>query len=348
MTETGSDAHKFARVRVAVFSTKPYDRRYLEAAGRGHDLELAFLEARLDVETAALAAGAGVVCMFVNDDGSADVLESLAEGGTRMLALRSAGFNHVDLGAAEELGLTVARVPAYAPESVAEFTVGMILALNRKYHRAHARVREGNFSLEGLLGFAVHTRTVGIVGTGKIGHAVARILTGFGCSVLANDPAPNPDTEALGARYVDLDTLLSGSDIVTLHSPLTPETHHLIDSSSLELMRPGAMLINTSRGALIDTEAVIESLKSGRLGSLGLDVYEEEADLFFEDLSDRVITDDVFSRLLTFPNVLITGHQAFFTHEAMSEIARTTVGNIVAFSSGRLSGNELAAELVRA
>lgn len=318
----------------------------LSANDGRHDLE--FLESRLNEETARLAGGAPAVCIFVNDVASRPVLERLSNDGTRLLALRSAGFNHVDLDAAAALGLTVARVPAYSPNAVAEFTVGMILALDRKYHRAHNRVREGNFSLEGLLGFDLHTRTVGIIGTGKIGHVVARILTGFGCRLVAYDPYPKETTKALGVEYLPLDRLLGTADIITLHSPLTPETYHLIDEESLQMIKPGAMLINTSRGALVDTEAVIDALKDGRIGSLGLDVYEEEADLFFEDLSNTVIGDDVFSRLLTFPNVLITGHQAFFTHDALTEIAETTVGNISAFEAGELSGNEVSASDVTA
>jgi D-lactate dehydrogenase len=334
-------------MRVAVFSTKRYDRQYLDEANRSHGHELEFLESRLNDETARLAGGAPAVCIFVNDVASGPVLRRLADDGTRFLALRSTGFNHVDLRAAADLGLTVARVPAYSPEAVAEFTVGMILALDRKYHRAHNRVREGNFSLEGLLGFNLHTRRVGIVGTGRIGHVAARILRGFGCDVLAYDPYPNDETRSLGVDYVELDDLLGRSDIITLHSPLTPDTHHMIDEEALERIKRGAMLINTSRGALVDTEAVIEALKDGRIGSLGLDVYEEEANLFFEDLSEQVITDDVFSRLLTFPNVLITGHQAFFTHEAMTEIAETTLANVSAFETGDASGNEIEPEAVR-
>jgi D-lactate dehydrogenase len=328
-------------MQVAVFSTKPYDRRYLTEANRQAAHEMRFFEPRLTVDTAPLADGSPAVCIFVNDLADAPTLEGLARSGTRLLALRSAGFNHVDLEAAERLGITVTRVPAYSPHAVAEFTVGMILTLARKYHRAHNRVREGNFALEGLLGFDLHSRSAGIVGTGKIGYHVASILAGFGCVLYGYDPHPNPAVEALGVTYLELDELLARSEIITLHTPLTPDTHHLIDRRALELVRPGAMLINTSRGALIDTEAVIEALKDGRLEHLGLDVYEEEGDLFFEDLSNRVIQDDVFTRLLTFPNVLITGHQAFFTAEALAEIAATTVANITAFAEGRNSGNEL-------
>lgn len=259
------------------------------------------------------------------------MLNALAASGTKLVALRSAGFNHVDLEAARELGLTVARVPAYSPDAVAEHTVALILALNRKIHKAFARVREGNFALEGLLGFDLCGRTVGIVGTGKIGLCVARIMAGFGCDILAFDPQPSPELQRLGGRYVELPELLSSSDIVSLHCPLTPATHHLIDREAIERMKPGVMLINTSRGAVVDTRALIGGLKAGRIGNLGLDVYEEEGDLFFENLSDQMIQDDVFARLLTFPNVLITGHQAFFTREAMTAIAETTIGNISSF-----------------
>ncbi|HEY9431909.1 MAG TPA: 2-hydroxyacid dehydrogenase [Blastocatellia bacterium] len=333
-------------MRVAVFSTKNYDRMYLEAANATCGHELVFFEPRLTEETTALAAQFPAVCVFVNDQLGAAVLNKLAGKGTRLIALRSAGFNNVDLIAARDLGLTVVRVPAYSPYAVAEHAVGLILTLNRKIHRAYARVREGNFSLDGLLGFDLHGRTVGVIGTGKIGAVVARIMNGFGCQLLAYDPFPNPDCERLGVRYVSLQSLFTASDIVTLHCPLTPETHHLIDDQALGQMKSGAMLINTGRGALIDTQAVIEALKSGRIGYLALDVYEEEADLFFEDLSDKVIRDDVFARLLTFPNVVITGHQGFFTEEALKNIAETTLANITAFEQGRGAMHEVSAERI--
>jgi len=259
------------------------------------------------------------------------VLQALAAYGVRLVALRCAGFNNVDLVAARDLGVTVARVPEYSPYAVAEHAVALVLALNRKTHRAYARVREGNFELDGLLGFDLHGRTVGVIGTGRTGIAFARIMAGFGCRILAFDPWPAAECEALGARYVPLPELLAEAEIVSLHCPLTPQTHHMIDAAALAGMRQGAMLINTSRGAVIDTRAVVEALKSGRLGSLGLDVYEEEADLFFENLSQTVIQDDLFARLLTFPNVVITGHQAFFTADALSAIAETTLANITAF-----------------
>jgi D-lactate dehydrogenase len=321
-------------MQVAVFSTKAYDQAALQAANATHGHELTFFEPRLIPATCTLAQGFPAICAFVNDQLDATVLERLAQQQTRLIALRCAGFNHVDLTAAHALGLTVARVPAYSPQAVAEHTVGLILTLNRKTHRAYARVREGNFSLEGLLGFDLYQRTVGVVGTGKIGAIVARILHGFGCNLLAHDPVPNPACTALGVRYVPLPEIYARADIITLHVPLTPDTHYLINASALAQMRPGVMLINTSRGALLDTRAVIDGLKTGKIGYLGLDVYEEEADLFFEDLSHQVIQDDVFARLLTFPNVLITGHQAFFTAEALQNIATTTLANITAFERG--------------
>ena len=318
-----------------MFSTKSYDQRTFERANRehGHDHEIAFLEPRLLPATAPLAAGYPAVCAFVNDTLDAEVLRALEQHGTRLVALRSAGFNHVDLEAADALGLTVARVPAYSPHAVAEHAVALILGLNRKLCRAYNRVREGNFSLEGLMGFDLHGRTVGVIGTGRIGVLFAGIMRGFGCEIVAYDPYPNPDAEAV-LTYVSLDELVARSDIVSLHCPLTPATRHLIDARALARMRDGVMLINTSRGQLVDTAAVIEGLKSGRIGHLGLDVYEEEEDLFFQDLSARVIQDDVFSRLLTFPNVLVTGHQGFFTHEAVVDIAETTLANVSAFASG--------------
>jgi D-lactate dehydrogenase len=271
--------------------------------------------------------------VFVNDLVDAAVLQALHANGVRLVALRCAGFNHVDLVAAAALGIAVGRVPEYSPHAVAEHTAALMLTLNRKIHRAHARVREGNFALEGLLGFDLHGRTVGIVGTGRIGACFARIMSGFGCHVLATAPDVNPDCGALGVRYVELPELLRSSDILSLHCPLTPQTRHLINAAALAQMKPGAMLINTSRGAVVDTRAVIRALKSGQLGSLGLDVYEEEGDLFFRDLSAEVLHDDVFARLLTFPNVIVTGHQAFFTEDALSAIAQCTLGNLDSFEA---------------
>jgi D-lactate dehydrogenase len=331
-------------MKVAVFSTKAYDRRFLEAANADRRHELVFFEARLTADTAVLATGFPAVCAFVNDQLDEKTLKALAEQEIRLIALRSAGFNHVDLTAATELGLTIVRVPAYSPYAVAEHAIGLILTLNRKIHRAYNRVREGNFSLDGLLGFDLHDKTVGIVGTGKIGVIVAQILKGFGCQLLTYDLYPNPECEALGAKYVELPELFAASDIITLHCPLTPETYHLINDQALEQMKPGVMLINTSRGALVDTEAVIGALKSRKIGYLGLDVYEQESDLFFEDLSEEVIQDDVFQRLLTFPNVLITGHQAFFTENALKNIAETTLSNITDIEQGRACPNQISSD----
>jgi D-lactate dehydrogenase len=328
-------------MRVAVFSTHRFDREFLEAANAHRAHDLVFLDARLTPQTCVLAERSPAVCVFVNDQAHAEVLTALAAAGTRLLALRSAGFNHVDLDAARRLGVTVARVPAYSPHAVAEHTVALMLALNRKIHRAYTRVREGNFALDGLLGFDLHGSTVGVVGTGAIGAEVARIMLGFGCRVLAFDRKIREDLAAQGVEYVALDALLAQSTIVTLHTPLTAETRHLIDAAAIERMPRGVMIINTGRGALVDTPALINGLKSGQIGYLGLDVYEEEENLFFRDLSSTVIQDDVFARLLTFPNVIITGHQAFFTREALAAIAETTLRNVDAFERGERSGNEL-------
>jgi D-lactate dehydrogenase len=317
---------------IAVFSNKPYDRQFLDTAAAGRH-RLTYLEARLTPVTALLAQGCGAVCAFVNDQIDKPVLAEFERLGIRLVALRSAGFNNVDLDAAIQHGVTIARVPAYSPEAVAEHAVALILSLNRHIHRAYARVREGNFALEGLLGFNLHGRSVGVIGTGQIGTAVSRIMLGFGCHVLAYDPFPNPLLIDLGVAYRSLPDVLAASDIVTLHCPLMPATRHLIDAEAIRQMRHGVMLINTSRGAIIDTPAVIEGLKAGRIGHLGLDVYEEEAGLFFEDRSAKMIRDDVFARLLTFPNVLVTGHQGFFTTEALTAIADTTIANISAFEA---------------
>lgn len=332
-------------MRVAVFSAKPYDVESLREADdeAGHPHDLLFLEPRLTPATVPLAEGHRAVCAFVNDDLGAATLEGLRAVGVELVALRSAGFNHVDLPAATALGMTVVRVPGYSPYAVAEHAVALVLALNRKVHRAYNRVRDNNFALHDLLGFDLHGRTVGVVGTGAIGTVFARIMRGFGCRVLASDPVPNDECRALGVEYVDLDTLLASSDIVALHCPLTPETHHLVDGAALERMRDGVMLINTSRGGLVDAAAAIDALKSGKIGHLGLDVYEEEADLFFEDHSGAVVQDDVFTRLLTFPNVLVTGHQAFFTEEALHNIAATTIANITAYERGEGELHEVAA-----
>jgi D-lactate dehydrogenase len=326
-------------MRIGVFGSKRHDKdSFLEASSTvspelsPHELE--FLETHLTRETAAIGARYPVVCVFVNDRLDAGTLATLAAGETRLVALRCAGFNNVDLQAAQKLGLTVVRVPSYSPYAVAEHTVALILTLKRKIHRAIGRVREGNFALEGLLGSELHGSTVGIVGTGHIGATVARVLSGFGVELLAFDMAPNPDCEALGVRYVSIDTLLRTSQVVTLHCPLTRQTHHLVDAARIATMRPDAIVVNTSRGALIDTPAIIEALKAGRLGGLAIDVYEEEDRLFFEDHSGEVVQDDVFARLLTLPNVIVTGHQAFFTDRALRDIALTTLANVTAFERG--------------
>jgi D-lactate dehydrogenase len=317
-------------MHVAIFSTKSYDKTYLDSANAGCH-QLSYLESRLDISTVATATGAEAVSIFVNDVADAKVLAALAGMRVKLIALRCAGFNNVDLEAAQLHGITVARVPEYSPHSVAEHAVALMLSLNRKIHRASARVREANFSLEGLMGFDLHGKTVGLIGTGKIGLCVAKIMAGFGCKVLAYDPVPNQQCIEAGATYVSLQDIYENSDIISLHCPLTPQTHHLIDAQAIAMMKKGVMLINISRGAVIDTRAIIRGLKSGVIGSLGLDVYEEEENLFFRDLSSTVIHDDVFARLLTFPNVVITGHQAFFTHEALTEIANTTIANISAY-----------------
>ncbi|AYC32146.1 2-hydroxyacid dehydrogenase [Pseudomonas cavernae] len=323
-------------MRIILFSSQTYERDSFLAAPRPAGTALLFQPVRLELETAALAQGCAVVCAFINDDLSAPVLERLAAGGTRLIALRSAGYNHVDLPAAQQLGLTVVRVPAYSPHAVAEHAVALILTLNRCLHRAYNRTRDGDFSLHGLTGFDLVGKCVGVVGTGQIGAAFARIMSGFGCQLLAYDPYPNPEVVALDARYLALDELLEQAQIVSLHCPLTPATRHLINPTTLQRMQPGAMLINTGRGALVDTPALIDALKSGRLGYLGLDVYEEEATLFFEDRSDLPLQDDVLARLLTFPNVIVTAHQAFLTCEALAAIATTTLDNIAAWAAGRL------------
>lgn len=321
-------------MRITFFSTQSYDRESFLALPHPPEMEFVFQQPKLMLDTAVLAAKSEVVCAFINDDLSAPVLEKLATNGTKLIALRSAGYNHIDLAAAARLGLAVVRVPAYSPHAIAEHTVALILALNRHLTRAYNRTREGDFSLRGLTGFDLVNKTVGVIGTGQIGAAFARIMAGFGCRVLAYDPYPNPEVEALGAQYLALDDVLAQSQIVSLHCPLTPDTQHLINVESLQRMQRGSMLINTSRGALVDTPAVINALKSGHLGYLGLDVYEEEADLFFEDLSDFPLQDDILARLLTFPNVIITAHQAFLTREALDAIAGTTLANIEAWAKG--------------
>jgi D-lactate dehydrogenase len=321
-------------MKIAFFSTKPYDRKYFDLANQECGHEITYFETRLTRQTLKLAEGYECACAFVNDQLDASTLIALAAQGTRLIALRCAGFNNVDVSSAKELGISVVRVPAYSPYAVAEHTVGLMLALNRKVYWAHSRVREGNFSLDGLLGFDMRGRTAGIIGAGKIGECVIRILIGFGCKVIAYDKFKNPACEELGVEYVSMEDLLARSDIVSLHCPLFKETYHLINNDSIARMKKGVMIINTSRGALIDSRAAIEGLKSEKIGYLGIDVYEEEGEIFFEDKTFEILTDDVFARLTTFPNVVITGHQAYFTREAVSAIAKTTLENITAYESG--------------
>ncbi len=329
-------------MRIAIFDTHDFERTVFEQSDLSYKHELVFFPAKLSPVTAALAAGFPCVCPFVNDDLSRATLEKLAAGGTTLIALRSAGFNHVDLKAAADLGMTVVRVPEYSPYAVAEHAVALIMTLNRKTHRAFNRVREGNFSLSGLVGFDLHGKTIGVIGTGKIGRAFAKAMNGFGCHVLLHDVSPDVIFAAsIGARYVGLPELYTASDIISLHIPLVKETRHLINESSLSMMKKGVMLINTGRGALIDAKALIKNLKSGRIGSAGLDVYEEEAGIFFNDLSGQILTDDILARLMTFPNVLITGHQAFLTNEALSNIATTTLENISSFERGEACANKI-------
>ena len=323
-------------MKLAVFSSKPYVREYFDSINEDYGHEIRYFDPRLNPDTVPLAQGYDAVCPFVNDVVNREVIEKLAEYGVKIVSLRSAGFNNVDIDAAREHGIAVTRVPAYSPNSVAEHTVGLALALNRRICRANTRVHDGNMELTGLMGFDFKGRTVGVIGTGKIGLEFARIMIGFGCEVLGFDPYPSDEFKTLGASYVELDELYERSDVISLHCPLTPETHYMINAESIAKMKTGVMVLNTSRGPLIDTEQVIEGLKSRKIGYLGLDVYEEESDLFFEDLSSEVIEDDVFARLLTFPNVVITGHQAFFTHEAMTSIAHTTLKNVADFEKQAL------------
>jgi D-lactate dehydrogenase len=333
-----------AALCTVVFDTKSYDRESLQRSGSADSITWRFLESRLSAATAPSAQGAQAVCIFVNDRADRPSLEALQSLGVKHIALRCAGFNGVDLRAAKEFGISVTRVPAYSPYAVAEHAVALLLALNRKIPRAHNRVHDMNFSLSGLVGFDLHGKTAGIVGTGKIGRVAAEILRGFGMKVLAFDIDPSNDwAREFGVEYTDAKTLARESEVISLHTPLIPETYHIIRRETLELMKPGTILINVSRGALIDTKALIEALKRGRLGGVGLDVYEEEEGVFFEDLSGQILHDDELARLLTFPNVLITAHQAFLTCEALAEIARVTAANLSAFAAGKpfLDGTQL-------
>ncbi|MGB0564526.1 MAG: 2-hydroxyacid dehydrogenase [Spirulinaceae cyanobacterium] len=329
-------------MKVAVFNARRYDRQFLDAANTAAHHKLIYFETGLEAKTVPLAEGCQAVCVFVNDDLGAQTLKLLYAQGVRYVTLRCTGYNNVALQAAAELGMQVARVTAYSPYAVAEHTVALMLMLNRKLYRAYNRVRDDNFALDGLMGFDLHGRVAGIVGTGKIGRITAKILHGFGCQILGYDPYPHPEFEAMGdTQYVSLDQLFSRADILTLHCPLTPENYHLIDGAAIAQMKPGVMLINTSRGPLIDTPAVVEGLKSRQIGYLGIDVYEEEKDIFFRDLSDTVIQDDTFQLLQSFPNVIITGHQAFFTTNAVTQICATTIANLDDFAAGRPCKNAI-------
>ena len=329
-------------MKTAVFSAKDFDRTFLLPAAQNHGIDLTFFETRLDSHTASLAAGFKAIAVFANDDVNAKTVDELARVGVGLIALRGAGFNHVDLEACAKHSIRVVRVPEYSPYSVAEHTFGLILSLNRKIHKAYNRVREGNFSLNGLMGFDLFGKTIGIIGAGRIGGRVARIAHGFGMQVLLVDPYPEPVLKDVG-EYCEFETLAQKSDVITLHCPLAPNTWHLINGPALDKMKSGVMLVNTSRGALVDTRAVIARLKTGFIGSLAIDVYEEEAGMFFKDQSLTVMQDDVFARLLTFPNVLITGHQAFFTREALHQIAETTAANILAWTNDETLENEVIA-----
>jgi len=328
-------------MKTLVFSATSYDRSSFELANAApeHRHAITFTEARLDESTAPLAAGFEAVCGFVNDELGEPTLQALASRGVRAVAVRCAGFNNVDVAAARGLGLPVVRVPAYSPNAVAEHTIALILAVNRRIHRAYNRVRDGNFALDGLVGFDLAGKTAGVIGTGNIGTLVARLLWHFRCRVIAYDPVQNTRVTELGIEYCSLDELLARSDVISLNCPLRPETRHLIDAAAVARMKRGVLLVNTGRGALVDTPAVIDGLKSGQVGALALDVYEEEHELFFRDRSSEVIADDVFARLLTFPNVLITAHQAFLTHEALAAIASTTLANLADLEAGRPCAN---------
>ncbi|MFK8183330.1 MAG: 2-hydroxyacid dehydrogenase [Phormidesmis sp.] len=328
-------------MKTAFFSAKAYDKKSFEQTNQTFEHEITFFEPRLTAKTVALAANFPAICVFINDELGEHSLRELAANGTKVIALRCAGYNNVDLDVAKALNLTVVRVPAYSPYAVAEHAVGLIMMLNRKLYKAYNRVREDNFALKGLLGFDLHGKTVGIVGTGKIGECFARIMHGFGCHLLAYDVQENPALIDMGVSYVTLPTLLAQSDVISLHCPLLPSTYHMLNEESFNQLKPGAMVVNTSRGGLIDTKAAIGALKSGQLGYLGIDVYEDEGSLFFQDLSDTVIQDDIFQLLQSFPNVVITAHQAFFTQEALSNIANTTLQNISDLEAGNSCRNEV-------
>lgn len=328
-------------MKISMFSTKSYDETSFRQANENENHECHFYNFQLDLKTAAIAEDSEVICAFVNDDLSRPVLEKLASQGTKLIAMRCAGFDRVDLDAAKELGLQVVRVPAYSPESIAEHAVGMMMCLNRRFHKAYQRTRDANFSLEGLTGFNFHGKTAGVIGTGKIGLATMRILKGLGMNVLCYDPYPSDVAREIGATYTSLDDIYQQADVITLHCPLTAENRRLLNAESFNKMKDKVMIINTSRGGLLDSQDAIEALKRGKIGALGLDVYDNEKELFFQDKSNDIITDDIFRRLSACHNVLFTGHQAFLTNEALANIADTTLSNIEAFAHNKASGNEV-------
>lgn len=317
-------------ISVAVYDTKPYDRQYLERNPESQNITWQFFDFHLNDKTAVTAKGTQAVCVFVNDKIDGACLEQLSQLGIKLILLRCAGYNNVDLVAAKSFNITITRVPAYSPHAVAEHAFGLLLCLNRKIHRAYHRAREQNFSLNGLLGFDIVGKTIGIIGTGKIGKVTAQIAKGFEAKVIAYDICPSTEwAMTFGIQYVDLPTLFSQSDIISLHAPLLPNTYHMINASAIQQMKHGVIIINTSRGKVIETQDLIQGLKSGHISGVALDVYEEEENVFFEDFSDKILLDDELSRLLTFPNVLITAHQGFFTHESLTEIAKVTIENIL-------------------
>jgi D-lactate dehydrogenase len=328
-------------MKVTFFSTQPYDRRSFEEHNKNYGFDIKYLDVQLNEETASLAQGADAVCAFVNDRVSEPTITQLTNSGVKILALRCAGFNNVDLKAAKERGLVIVRVPAYSPHAVAEHAAAMIMTLNRKIHKAYNRIREQNFSLNGLLGFDLHGKTVAVIGTGNIGEVFCRIMIGFGCRVMAFDVKQNEALINAGVEYVAIHELWPQADVISLHCPLNEHTRYLINDATIELMKNHVMLINTSRGGLIDTRSVVNGLKSGKIGSLGIDVYEQEEKLFFRDLSEAIIEDDVISRLSSFPNVLITAHQGFFTQEALTQIAETTLSNLKRFRENKSAINEV-------
>jgi D-lactate dehydrogenase len=328
-------------MKVTFFSTQPYDKKSFEEHNKGFGFEIKYLEVQLNEQTASLAQGANAVCTFVNDRINESIIKQLNAFGVKILALRCAGFNNVDLKAAKENNLTIVRVPAYSPHAVAEHAVAMIMTLNRKIHKAYNRIREQNFALNGLLGFDLYGKTVGVIGTGNIGEVFCKIMLGFGCRVVAFDVKKNEALTKAGVEYLSINELLPLCDIVSLHCPLNDHTKYLVNDQTIQLMKEHVMLINTSRGGLIDTRTVVNGLKSGKIGSLGIDVYEQEENLFFRDLSDAIIEDDVISRLSSFPNVLITAHQGFFTHEALTQIAETTLSNLKRFEENKPAENEV-------